>query len=354
MSLTGVPLLVLCWFALKLALGLTIVGWRRRGRSQLVTRTACLLLCEAVVLFSVGVFANRALDLYPSWTVLLHPLPKPKPVAAPAARLDTWLDGRDVQGSKHGVSFTWEPFGWTGWGLATAPKVFVPQAYFGGQSLHYPVIVVVAPPESGQAQAAWDDTRILDTVSGSTTAVVVFLRLARTGTAQADGVGGTLTDRLPYSLNTDVRISTHGWGIIGIGADAPLALTALAQRPERYQDGVVVADAGTPLPPAVRTQLQHGFAEQELCLVAAATGGPLPPTVKTLLVPTAPARLSAALGWVYPLLPAPLAPPETGPVGIPPKPRPHPNGSGAPVVPPAPAGTAKIPPRAAAGRAAPL
>jgi hypothetical protein len=351
LALTGIPLLLLCWAGTKLVFGLTIVAWRHGGRVRVLTRTVSILLCEAMVLFTVGVAANRALDLYPSWAALLHPVPRPKPVAAPAARLDGWLHSRDVRGGPHGVTFAWEPPGWTGWGLREAPSVFVPQSYFTGSARHFPVVVLVAPAQTGPAGAAWGDRHVLQTMAGSTAAVVILLRINRTTPAGADGVGGTVTDRLPYALNRDVRVSPHGWAILGIGTDAPLALTALAQRPERYQDAALVTQSAAPPPPPVLAQLRHGFPEQPLCLVGAATGGRLPPQLRVLLVPAPPARLAAALRWVYPLLPAPLATPETGPIGIPPKPRPRtqlaPGGTPPPpgATPPPPGAT---PPRPAA------
>ncbi|MEN3304925.1 MAG: hypothetical protein V7603_1127 [Micromonosporaceae bacterium] len=323
LSLTGLPLLVVCWIGTKLAIGLTIVGWRHGGPARVFTRTVSILLCEAVALFTLGVVANRAFDLYPSWAALLHPVPEPKPVPVPAARLDGWLHGRDLRGAKHGVTFAWEPPGWGGWGLAGAPTVFAPQAYFDGPALRFPVIVVAAPPQTGPAQGAWNDRQVLETMVQSRAAVVVFLRLSRAAGTAAAGAGGTVTDRLPYALSLDVRVSSHGWALVGIGADAALALTALAQRPERYQDGVVIADGAAPLPPLVLAQVRHGSLEQPRCLVARVAGGVLPPAVRLLLVGTAPARLSAAMAWIYPLLPAPLNPPEIGPIGIPPKPRPR-------------------------------
>jgi hypothetical protein len=68
----------------------------------LFTRTVSILACEAVGLFTLGVVTNRTLDLYPSWAALLH--------------------ARDLSGGKHGVTFAWEPPGWTGWGLAQPPE----------------------------------------------------------------------------------------------------------------------------------------------------------------------------------------------------------------------------------------
>jgi hypothetical protein len=328
-SLTGLPLLVVCWLGTKLVVGLTVIGWRYGGRARVFTRTVSILACEAVALFSLGVVANRALDLYPSWAALLHPVPRPEAVAAPVVRLDGWLHSRDVRGGRHGVTFTWEPPGWTGWGLAAPPTMSVPQAYFTGSSRHLPVIVVAAPPQDGR--------EVLGAVPAAP-AVVVFLPTDRPAV-------GAIADQLPYALNLDVRVEPHGWALIGLGSDARPVLAALAQRPERYQDAAVIADGAAPLPAPVLAQVRRGSAQQYLCLVAAEPGAVLPRAVRVLLVAAAPARLAAALRWVDPLLPAPLDPPETGPIGIPPKPRPHtgPHPRGTPPAPVRPAGQTPAP-----------
>ncbi len=303
MSLTGVPLLVACWLGTKLVVGLTIIGWRYGGRVRLLTRTVSILACEAVLLFTFGVAANRALDLYPSWAVLLHPVPKPKSVETPVGRLDGWLraqDAQDVQGAQdgaHGVTFTWQPPGWTSWGLAGAPKVFVPPAYFAptGTGLHFPAIVVVTPAGSGD---------VTDPIKATTQAIAVVVHPARAGDA------GTLADELPYALNLDLRVNPHGWALIGAGADERLVLAVLGERPERYQEAALIVDG--PAPP-VATVGRQGYPEQQVRVIA----GQVSPT----------ARLAAALSWVYGLLPAPLNAPETGPIGIPPKPKPRPQPS---------------------------
>lgn len=330
LSLTGVPLLVACWLGTKLALGLTIIGWRRGGRARLLTRTVSVLVLQAVGLFSFGVVANRAFDLYPSWNALLHPVPKPKAVTAPAARLDGWLHSKDVRSAGHGVTFTWDPPGWNTMGLAQAPTVFVPQAYFDGPLLRFPVVVVVAPPRTGPSEGAWDDKQVLETMAGYAGAIVVFLRATHASLAGPWGVESAVADRLPYALSIDLRVETHRWAIAAVGTDADVALTALAQRPERYQEAALIADGAAPLPPAILAQVRRRLQQQSLCLVAAVRQPAFPQSDRLLLVPAAPQRLTAALRWLYALLPAPLNPPETGPIGIPPKPqpkRPYPRGT---------------------------
>jgi hypothetical protein len=278
LALTGWPLLIACCAGTVLAIGLTVLGWRRGGRGRLVTRTVSVLTCQAVALLTLGVVINKAEDLYPSWATLLHAVPKPKAVAAPTARLDGPLYARDASGGRQGVTFPWTPAGWTGWGLAVAPEVSVPQAYFDGPLLRFPVVVVAAAPADHRVPAA---------VTG-VPAVVVVLRPTH-GTDALD-------DRLPYALNLDLRVEPHGWALVGAGADAPLVLAALARRPERYQEAALVAA------PATLAARRPDSGEQPVYLASG---------------------LAAALRWIDPLLPAPLNPPETGPIGIPPKPRVH-------------------------------
>lgn len=59
MDLTGLPLLLGCALATTLAVGLTIIGWRRGGRARIATRIASILLCEVIALFTIGVASSE-------------------------------------------------------------------------------------------------------------------------------------------------------------------------------------------------------------------------------------------------------------------------------------------------------
>ncbi len=345
-SLTGLPLLVCGIVATLLGFAGTVFLWRRGGRWRLLSRTGLVLLCEALAVFTGAVATNRALDLYPSWATLFQKAAPPPPqnaVADPATSLDVWLKGRAADGARKGLYFDWKPTGLASWHLAAVPTVFVPAAYFTSTALQFPVVVVAAAEKSGPAQAAWDDkqTAAADMVRAAegqgNPAIVVFVRTAKPDT------GPLLATELPTRLDNDLRVAPRGWAAVGIGADAPMALTVLGEAPGRYRAAVAVADGGAGLPATLVAKAGKIRADQSALLIAPeAAGSAALGSGKSLCV-GAPAsgpalcadsqvaqdsvdrpqdRLPAALRWTFDEVPAPLAPPITGPVGTAPAPTP--------------------------------
>jgi hypothetical protein len=332
-SLTGLPLLILSVIATVGALAATIFFWRRGApRFQALTRTLCVLLCEALALFTGGLVMNRALDLYPSWSTLMHQNDGGKApanaVVDSTTNLDTWLRSQAAEGSKNGLAFDWKPPEWTSWHLVTPPTIYLPPAYFSGDTLHFPVIIVAGPPKATAQQAGWDGKQVSKLVHAAApeeaSAIVIFLRVEHPDSGQLLG------KLLPARLNEDLRVGPHGWAVVGIGADAPFGVAALAEQPGRYRSAAAIADVPGALP---RTGFgTHKFLAAQPMLIVEGPGAPpagLSASTDTGLqiqvVPQLSDRLAAALRWTFPLLPAPLGVALTGPVGpLPPPPSPKP------------------------------
>jgi hypothetical protein len=315
-SLTGLPLLVCGIVATLLGFAATVFLWRRGGRLRLLSRTGLVLLCEALAVFTGAIATNRALDLYPSWATLFQKAAPPPPqnaVADPATSLDVWLKGRAADGARKGLYFDWKPDGLASWHLAAVPTVFVPAAYFTSTALLFPVVVVAAPDKVGPPQAGWDDKQAADVVRAAegdgNPAIVVFLR-----TAKPDA-GPLLATDLPTRLDNDLRVGPRGWAAVGIGVDAPMALSALAEKPGRYRAAVAIAEGGALLPATVTAKAAKVPVDQSATVIDANTFG------------RPQDRLPEALRWACDEVPAPLAPPITGPVGTAPAPTPATNGS---------------------------
>jgi len=294
-ALTGLPLLVLAIAAALAAFGLTIRYWPRGGRWRILTRTTGVLVCEALVLFTAGLVVNRALDnLFPSWTTLLHQdsAPPPAALAAPRSRLDAWLHTRAAQGAREGLVVDWTPPAARSWSLSAIPVLAVPPDYFTATAARFPVVVVVTP--DGVPPPI------------DPPAIVVVLRTDRLDPT-------FLTRTLPAALGADLRVAPHGWGVVGVGADAAAGLDALDRDSARYWSAVAAADAADRLPDAVFAPRDLAGGQAALT-IAGGSGGALPATGRVQVVGPVPERLPAALRWVYAHLPAPLAAPlPTGP-----------------------------------------
>jgi hypothetical protein len=327
-ALTGLPLLVLSILASLGAFGLTIWSWARGGRWRALTRTAGVLLCEALVLFTTGLVVNRSLDnLFPSWSALFNQdraAPPPTVVADPTTKLDVWLHGRAVEGTHNGLVFEWHPGGAAAWHLPVPPIIYVPPRYFTATTARFPVVLVVASVKGGPAQAVWDPHKINLLVPRSddalNPAVIVFLR-----TDHPDQT--MLTRALPKVLDADLRTAARGWGVIGIGANAAVGVDALTEDPVRFWSAAVVSGLGE-LPKAVGRPRTFLDWQTMLTVVGGqpaghpsappspapnvVNGGPAQTRVEVVAPP--PERLPEALRWMYGRLPAPLTPPLTGPV----------------------------------------
>jgi hypothetical protein len=129
-ALTGSPLLVLSLIATLGAVVMTALCWRRGGRVRVLTRTGCILLCQALALFTGGLFINDTFDdLYPSWSTLFQPDTAPSPTtiaAGPDTSLDLWLKGHVTDAGRKGLVFDWKPRELPSWRLPAAPTVYVP------------------------------------------------------------------------------------------------------------------------------------------------------------------------------------------------------------------------------------
>src|SRR3954468_13480396 len=143
MTLTGLPLLV-TGIALTVLWGAaTVVVWR--GPRHRWLRAVALLLTETLAVLTVAVAANRSLELYPSWAVLLgSPVRHRPPAAAPAppTGLEDWRRPRPGDRSH---TFAWQPIGHESWHLPAAPVVTVPADYLRHPTARYPVLVLLAP-----------------------------------------------------------------------------------------------------------------------------------------------------------------------------------------------------------------
>ena len=301
MSLTGLPLLVLSAVASLGAVAGTVWFWRGTAWWRPISRTAGVLACEALILFTAGLVVNRSLEIFPSWSALFnrhHAAPPPTVVADPGTRPDVWLHSRAVEGARNGLVFEWHPARAAAWHLEAAPVIYVPPRYFSATALRFPVVLVVAPSHAGPAQGGWDPRKINQVVPHADAevnpAVLVFLR-----TDHPDET--VLTKVLPGQLDEDLRTAARGWAVVGVGADA--GFTALARDPLRFWFAVAIDGAPRPAPP------------DELAWQATLSIIERPPGHGSVQVVARPEdRLPAAFQWVYRQLPAPLAAPLTGPV----------------------------------------
>jgi hypothetical protein len=283
-SLTGAPLLVLGILASLGALVATIRYWRRGGRWRILTRTVGILVCEVLALATAGLIVNHALDdLFPSWSALFGPdraVAAPTIVADPTTGLDEWLRGHRAEGERHGLTFEWKPVGAAAWHLPAPPVISVPPAYFTATALRFPVVLVLSPAKLAAPVADGP-------------AIVVYLRVDR-----PDAM--LLTQELPERLDGDLRVLARGWAVVGVGTDAGAGPLALTRAPTRFWSAVEVPEGNRPLPDVERG-LPAYLDWQKSWTVPARTPDP--------------GRLAAALHWVYPRLPAPLADPLSGPPG---------------------------------------
>jgi hypothetical protein len=348
-SLTGLPLLILSIVAAVGALVGTILLWSRGGRARLFTRTASILLCEALAVFAGAIAANRALDLYPSWSTFFAkakpPPPAAKAVDAPPTVLNEYLAAHAQQGKQAGLALPWQPAGGAAWDLSGQPTLFLPPAYFTEATKSFPVIVVIAPSGSGPSQAGWDPQRVpalVGQASPSTPAILVLLRL------DPPAPDAPLIAGLATGLEQDLRVGRYGWAAVGVGGDAMVALDLLRAQPGRYASAALVA-GGTGQVPVAWVGAVRAIRPGQSALIVAATP-PVqqgPPLAIDLVTPPE-LRLPDALRSTYPLLPPPLAAPVPGPAGAqvsspPPQPPGSPNAGG-------PSGTPSTGPSGATGR----
>ncbi len=342
MALTGTPLFALSFVALLGSLALTVICWRRGGRLRVLSRAGCILLCEALLLFTGGLAINDSFDgLYPSWSTLFQPDPSPSsssdPIAAaPGTSLDLWLRGHASEGAKAGLVFSWKPRDLAAWHLPVTPAMYIPPTYFADAHLRFPVVVVVAPATAGPDESGWDPSTLAPLVAASTAdpvpAILVFLRMDHPDP-------GLLERDLPARLEADIRVNHRGWALVGVGSDGAVGLAGLAGAPQRYRSASVVAGTDGVVGPALEAQAHHVRIDQAVLLIAgpAATatpgaggqggGGQMSDdsggsgdsagTVAVQFVARPSQRLPAALRWVYQQLSPTLTGQYGGPVPSP-------------------------------------
>jgi hypothetical protein len=370
-SLTGIPLLVLTVIGTVAAVVLLVFVWRRPGLRWLPARALSIVLCEALVLVSIGLVANTQLDLYPSWTALLGGIhAKGQVVVDPSSALSKWLQGRQAEGAKDGIVFNWHPAGEAKWHLASQPIAYVPPAYFRDPNTLLPVIVAIAPAGATAAQAAWDDKGVAPLVQApppdQRNAVIVLIRLGQgtprahpSATASHPAVvphtsasaaathkpakhpspsavphlpstaeAETLSVALPTELQHDLRVTPHGWALIGVGSAATSALDVFAGDPGPFTAVAVVAEGAAALPSAVVNQVR-ALPVGTASMVIVDSGKQKPALAGAAAIAKPQSRLGAALNWAYPVLPPALGPPAIlGPVIIP---KPSPTAAGPPL-----------------------
>jgi hypothetical protein len=207
MELTGIPLILLTLVAAAAAVAGTILLWSRFGRWRLLSRAIGVLLCETLVVLSVGLIANRQEQFYPSWQALSGDTgTKSTTAARRAGRLDaSFGPGRST--------LAWQPPGSAAWHLKSNAEVAVPPGYRAHPA--FPALLALGgrPAASGLVS-------------------VVAYPAVRTSAA-------TLAD-LPALLGVDLRVTGHGWAVVAAAAQAKLAAQLVQDDPGRFAALVVV------------------------------------------------------------------------------------------------------------------
>jgi hypothetical protein len=228
MSLTGVPLILLAVLVTAGVSAATVLLWSRFGRWRLLSRSAGILLTEALVLLSAGLVANRAEQFYPSWQALAGDTGTAVTTARPiTGRLDEQFRGR-------AAAVPWRPAGAAGWRLAGTPTLVVPAGYGDGRMLTYPVVLSLVDGSDRAAVSAALDTAGAVSVVASPTARTTTLSLAS----------------LPAALPRDVRVTAGGWAVVATMRQAPFAARLIRAEPELFVALAVVADPASPALPA--------------------------------------------------------------------------------------------------------
>lgn len=300
MSLTGLPLLTVSLLATVGSLVALVVVWRRFGRWRVLIRTLGIVIFEVLTLFTASLAINRAGDFYPSWSSLRSSASTNYVAPTPTGDLGQWLVTHAPNEGREGLVFTWRPPGVSLWQLVQPPIVYVPAAYFQLTTSSFPVVVAVAPDKARGTDGAWDGGGVANllqtTTSGATPAVVVFVR---SGGANRSTV---LSDGLPSRLDQDLRVTRHGWAIVGVGPDATVAYDVYTHNLNRYAAAALVAE-GTG-----RLGIGAIPVGSQVLGVAGVTGRrPAGATIDHVV--RAEARMPTALEWAFSTLPAALTAP---------------------------------------------
>jgi hypothetical protein len=290
-ALTGVPLIATALLATAAAITATALLWSRFGRWRLLSRTAGVLLCELLVVLSVGLVVNQREQFYPSWQALAGDTGTNTMTAQrPPGRLDARL-AHDPAAVRAATTLTWQPTGAAQWRLAGPPDVVVPAGYSGRTSATYPALI-----ELGGGVAARH-------AAGADPGVVAVVAVpSRRTTAAALG-------SLPVALAQDVRVTRRGWALVVAAAQTPLAARLAEAEPDRFAALVVVG--GSALPAGVRSDPALAVA-----VVRSTAGSPLLPGVAALTA-TPKQAWTVATEWAVRQAPQALAAPLVLPTAVP-------------------------------------
>jgi hypothetical protein len=280
MTLTGVPLLVTGIVLTVLWCAATVLVWR--GRRRLWLRAVALLVTETLAVLTVAIAANRSLELYPSWAVLLGTEVQTRPVAvtapAPPTGLEAWLHTRPADKAH---TFSWRPTGHEAWKLPADPVITVPAGYLRDTAARYPVLVVLAPgtppppppphpstpPKAGAPKLHPPKEKAPKEKPpappppparpASGPAIVVTVRVDDPVAARP-----VLETALPEQLARDLRVQPAGWAVAGVGTDQALALDLLG---DRYRTAALVPDQ-TAHPASLRDRVRQAAPGREILL----------------------------------------------------------------------------------------
>jgi hypothetical protein len=244
--------------------------WHRGGRARFVVRALGILLCQALLVATVGLEVNRVGDFYPSWQALVGDVgAAPTRAGAPGSLLP--------------AVWRWPA---AAWHLAAPPRLIVP----AGRGAH-PVLVLLLPP-GVPVPARWPRTSAVGLVlSPDGPASLAALRLG-----------------LPAFLAGRAAVAPHGWAIVGLGGAAPVASALASADPRQYTALAVVATAPPQVPILLRG-LRGRPGPQDTVLAATSGRPPGHLGAGWLRAATPGAAVQAALSWAAGQLPAPLAPP---------------------------------------------
>ncbi|KAA2254116.1 hypothetical protein F0L68_31415 [Solihabitans fulvus] len=309
MSPTAIPTLLIA-FALVVAAGLgAALVWDAGGarwRTVLV-RVVALLLCEALALAAVGLVANRAYGIYPTWRSMVAGAADSSVTTHTAGELAGWLDARAADGQHAGLVFDWQPPG-GGWGLPRPPRISVPPEYFTDRDACLPVAVVLADRTATAGQGGWNDVgdeAARAIARNGDPAVVVLLRLPD----RPGAVDRQLGVDLPDALRRDLRVCANRWAALGVGSAAEPALDLVAAHGDQYAAAAVVAGRDNPTNPVLAKAKTIAGLGAPVAVVtgsgAAADGLGVP---RTIVAAQPNDRLPAALRWAQDLAPPLLAP----------------------------------------------
>jgi hypothetical protein len=271
MGMMSLSTLALAALATAVAVAALALVWKRSGGRLRPLRILGVLVCEALLMVTVGLVVNRVGDFYPSWTALtmpgngaaFRPLPPPPP-SHPGA----WLSAHPAAAGKaeQGLGFDWAAGSRKAWGLEAPPVVHLPEVAVNQAETEVPLTIVLLPPKSPTLA-----------IPRLNSAVVVLRLSARPHIA-------ALTAGLPAELRSQLPVLPHSWAAVGVGS-AGSAAVALTDLPEIR--ALALLPGTTPLAPKLLAR-----ARSETQLVTVLRG----------------ADTGSALAWADRMAPAGLAP----------------------------------------------